>query len=149
MHFVYVDIVNTKIKDKCYVCQYSWYWCLWLLHNTVYRVMRCRWEQSCILHTLTKTACLYKLWPKKCSSMNSTCEVVLASVQSLTKLAHMSKQNSQFRGFSIKCYDANCPQFPLVQLLIFGCNFVCQGVKLLVSLLIDKLTYRDGHDNNR
>ena len=28
---------------ECYVC---WHWCLWLLHNTVYRVMRC---ENCTL----------------------------------------------------------------------------------------------------
>ena len=26
---------------ECYVCQYCQHWCLWLLHNTVYRAMRC------------------------------------------------------------------------------------------------------------
>ena len=31
---------------ECYVSQYCWQWCLWLLHNTVYRVMRC---ENCTL----------------------------------------------------------------------------------------------------
>ena len=44
---LFVDTVNTKIKAcnalryVCYVvCQHCRYWCLWLLHNTVYRVMK-------------------------------------------------------------------------------------------------------------
>ena len=44
---LFADTVNTKIKacnalnNVCYVvCQHCQYWCLWLLHNTVYRVMR-------------------------------------------------------------------------------------------------------------
>ena len=46
---LFVDNVNTKIKAcnalyyVCYVvCQHCQYWCLWLLHNTVYRVMKCK-----------------------------------------------------------------------------------------------------------
>ena len=30
---------------ECSICQHCWHWCLWLLHNTVYRVMRC---ENCI-----------------------------------------------------------------------------------------------------
>ena len=46
---LFVDTVNTKIKAcnalhyVCYVVfQHCRYWCLWLLHNTLYRVMKCK-----------------------------------------------------------------------------------------------------------
>ena len=37
-----------------YVCQHCRHWCLWLLHNTVYRVMRC---ENCTL-LCVKWSCL-------------------------------------------------------------------------------------------
>ena len=40
---MFVDTVNTKIKARkcieCYVCRDCRYWCLWLLHNTLHRVL--------------------------------------------------------------------------------------------------------------
>ena len=40
---MFVDTVDTKIKPckciDCYVCRDCRYWCLWLLHNTLYRVL--------------------------------------------------------------------------------------------------------------
>ena len=50
----HVEMVDTKDQNNaivycvCYVvCQHCWYLCLWLLHTTVYRVMRC--ENSTLL----------------------------------------------------------------------------------------------------
>ena len=62
---LFVDTVNTKIKthnalNAMFVdCQH---WCLWLLHNTVYRVMRCenstmylKFEKLCMLYMSTQS----------------------------------------------------------------------------------------------
>ena len=50
----HVEMVDTKDQSNaivycvCYVvCWHCQYWCLWLLHNIVYRVMRC--ENSTLL----------------------------------------------------------------------------------------------------
>ena len=108
------------------------------------------WEQSCILHFLTKTACsLYKFWPEKCSSMLEEWQPVKLcwhwQVQSLTKLAHTRKHDSQFIRFSIKCWGANCPKFLWVQLLTLSCNFVLMSltrvdIVTIISIIISMST---------
>ena len=102
-----------------------------VLSNPV--ILKCK-EQSCILHTVRLPDYILKIQKVLFSaSRMAACEV--GHVQSLTLLAHMSKEMCQFSRLGIKAKDTNCPKLTGVLLLIFGCNFVHPGVELLMSLL--------------